>query len=296
MEYLLGLRNRKKYIEKEKFLSEKFDAHQVLIFTSSENRAIISCFSQLQGLYPQRVNLGNILTKEQEEIALPPILNEIKEKDNDIEQAIKELGKSALPYRMMIAPIKIMNENDMIIGLHDYKECGEKISKMKKKNKIKKEFLDIIDKFNKKYEEKWNKYFNKEKAKFESNEIRKICSVFICDYTDNRKMKEFKDKTGLDFDVLMDDCINYFELYYFHVNHGDEEKIFAHVDSSKIMRKLLYYMKRRLDADISEINEELNYKDYSRPRYIMKSGHDATVSADLVLLMKALDIDLTEKL
>jgi acid phosphatase/lysosomal acid phosphatase/prostatic aicd phosphatase len=51
MEYLLGLRNRKKYIEKEKFLSEKFDAHEILIYSSNLNRTMLSASSQLQGLF-----------------------------------------------------------------------------------------------------------------------------------------------------------------------------------------------------------------------------------------------------
>ena len=293
MQYLLGLRNRKKYIEQEKFLPEKFDPHQMLIFTSSLNRTIVSCYSQLQGLYPQRVNLGKTLTKEQEEIAYPPILNELKEKDADIEQVIKELGDSALPHRMMIAPIKIMNENEIIMGLHDYGECAEKIKKIKDKNEQTKEFGEITDKFNEKYAEKWNKFFKKEKNKFKVKEIKKICSEFLCDYTDKRKMKEFKDKTGLNIDILKEDCLNYYKMYYIYVNHGDEEKILAHVDSSKIMRQLLYYMKRRLDVDIKEVNEDLNFKDYSRPRYIMISGHDITVSADIVLLIKAFGLDMT---
>ena len=58
MYYLLGLRNRKKYIEEEGFLSPRFDPHQMLIFTTTKNRTMISCYSQLQGLYPQRANIS----------------------------------------------------------------------------------------------------------------------------------------------------------------------------------------------------------------------------------------------
>ena len=68
MHYLLGLRNRKKYIEEEGFLSPRFDPHQMLIFTKIKNRTMISCYSQLQGLYPQRANISEeLLTPKQEE-------------------------------------------------------------------------------------------------------------------------------------------------------------------------------------------------------------------------------------
>ena len=84
-------------------------------------------------------------------------------------------------------------------------------------------------------------------------------------------------------------------MFYIYVYHGDKEKTISHVESSKNLREILFYMKRRLDADIGEIDEDSNYKDYSRPRWIMISGHDFTVSADLVLLMKALGLNITTK-
>ena len=50
-------------------------------------------------------------------------------------------------------------------------------------------------------------------------------------------------------------------------------------------------MKRRIDADITTVNEDANFKDYSRPRMVMRSGHDSTVSADLIFLIKALGLN-----
>ena len=296
MHYLLGLRNRKKYIEQEKFLSEKFDPHQMLIFTSAVNRTMISCYSQLQGLYPQSVDKGETLSLEQEEKAYPPVLDEIKEKDADIEKAKTELGKYALPYSMMLAPARMININEIRMNIADSGKCGDKVINATKNNLNVKEFQDFIFKFNQNYAEKLNKYYNKEKAEFNFLELNYICDNFLCDYTENRTMKDFKDKTGLDFEEFKGACFDFIKNIYIYGFHGDEEKIFSHVESSKFFREILYYMKRRLDADITEIDEDANYKDYSRPRYIMKSGHDTTVSADIVLLMKALDINIKENL
>ena len=60
------------------------------------------------------------------------------------------------------------------------------------------------------------------------------------------------------------------------------------------MKELAFYMKRRLDADMSPENEDENYKDYSYPRMIMTSGHDTTVSADLLFIIKALGLNETD--
>ena len=53
-------------------------------------------------------------------------------------------------------------------------------------------------------------------------------------------------------------------------------------------------MKRRIDSNISDEDEDANYKDYSYPRMIMTSGHDSTVSADLIFLLNALELNETE--
>ena len=40
MHYLLGIRNRIKYIIDGKFLKDKFDPHEILIYSSCINRTI----------------------------------------------------------------------------------------------------------------------------------------------------------------------------------------------------------------------------------------------------------------
>ena len=107
-------------------------------------------------------------------------------------------------------------------------------------------------------------------------------------------MKDFKEKTELNFDVLKEDCLDFFGKVYLYNYHGDKDKILAHVDSSKLLREELYFMKRRLDADITPENEDANLKDFSRPKMLMISGHDSSVSADILLLLYALGLNDTE--
>ena len=107
-------------------------------------------------------------------------------------------------------------------------------------------------------------------------------------------MKEFKAKSGLDFDIFKEDCFNYTGDLFIYGYYGDEEKTLAHLESSKLLRKELYYMKRRLDADISAENEDANLKDFSRPKMLMMSAHDYTVTSDIVLLLYSLGLNISE--
>ena len=108
MHYILGIRNRKRYVIKVKFLSEQFDPHEILIYTSSFNRTIISASSQLQGLYPQTAEKGEILTEAQKKLSYP----QVDCNDSYIQEQINLLEDNALPYNMMLTPIRMINHNE----------------------------------------------------------------------------------------------------------------------------------------------------------------------------------------
>jgi len=215
--------------------------------------------------------------------------------DTYIQEEITNLGDKALPYLMTLAPIRMVNDNERKMNVYDIEECTEERDQVKETNsKNIPELKEYIEKFNGQYGTAWNQYFDTHKGNYTYNEIHDICDSFLSDYADDREMKTFKEKTGLDFDELNDKCFDFFRIYYLYTYHGDDEKILAHVDSSKLMKELIFYIKRRLDADITSTNEDANYKDYSRPRMIMTSGHDSTVSADLILIIRALGLNETE--
>ena len=65
MLYLLGMRNRNRYIETYHFLSETFDSHELLVYSTAFNRTILSAYAQLQGLYPESYGLGEKLNEKQ---------------------------------------------------------------------------------------------------------------------------------------------------------------------------------------------------------------------------------------
>ena len=106
MEYVLGLKNRYNYItNKYKFLSEKFDPHELLVYSTFLNRTLLSMTSQLQGLYPMSSKKGEILNFQQKEFFTPPVNISYEE----IEKEINNLNESALPNYMTIIPIHMIS-------------------------------------------------------------------------------------------------------------------------------------------------------------------------------------------
>ena len=98
MHYLLGLRNRIRYINEKKFLSEKLDSKELAVISTNVERTIASLSSHLQGLYPQSEKLGRILTNSQLETSDPPVdVNYSR-----IIQEKTELDNCALPNYMTL--------------------------------------------------------------------------------------------------------------------------------------------------------------------------------------------------
>lgn len=290
MHYLLGLRNRIRYIEKEKFLSDRFDPHEILIYSSNLNRTMISAASQLQGLYPQSSKKGELLTDAQEKIAVPPVDIECDEINNEI----KELNKSALPYQMTLAPVRMVNYEEKKLNVYDLEDCIEERDDIKKNNR---ETIPYIVNFTKEFNEKYaptlKEYMKTQKDEYNLLDIDEFCDAFLSSYTEQRELNNFK-KTNITFEEMNDFCYEYFRVSYLYQYHGDKDKFLAHIDSSKLMSELMFYMKRRLDADMTIEDEDANYKDYSYPKWLMISGHDSTTSADEIFLLNALGLNITE--
>ena len=290
MHYLLGLRNRIRYIEKEKFLSDKFDPHEILIYSSNLNRTMLSAASQLQGLYPQSSKKGETLTDEQEKVAVPPVDIECDEINNEI----KELNKSALPFQMTLAPVRMVNNNDKKMNVYDLKDCIEERDDIKKENRETIPYvLNFTKEFNEKYAPTLKEYMKTQKDEYNLLDIDEFCDAFLSSYTEQRELNNFK-KTNITFEEMNDYCYEYFRVSYLYQYHGDKDKLLAHIDSSKLMSELMFHMKRRLDADMTIEDEDSNFKDYSYPKWLMISGHDSTTSADEIFLLNALGLNITE--
>ena len=155
MEYILGLRNRLRYITKKyKFLSENFDPHELLVYSTDKNRTILSMASQLQGLYPIypiSSKNGKNLTKEQIKNAYPQV-NISCDYCDKINQEIENMEDSALPHFMTVIPIHTFNSYQKKIINFDHHDCSANVRKLKQKNLEEKETIaELTENFNKKF-------------------------------------------------------------------------------------------------------------------------------------------------
>lgn len=121
-------------------------------------------------------------------------------------------------------------------------------------------------------------------------DIERICDAFLSSYTDARELSAFK-QTGINLTEFEDICFESNGLTYYYHFAGDDEKVLAHLETSKLMGEFIHYIKQRVDADINNVNITEKYKDYSRPKMLMISGHDSTLSSHEVFLIDALGLN-----
>ena len=285
MEYILGLRNRHRYVKEKKFLKEEFDPHEILVYSTDVNRTILSIASQLQGLYPMSSKSGLELNEKQLEMSYPPVNYSFDE----IQDAIDNLNSSALPNYMTIIPIHTTKSSERKMNVPDSTGCKEKVNATRDNNKVNNKIVvDAANEFNEKYSKKLGKYYDKNGDNFtyDFDWIGLFCDTMISDHSDGRTMDDFIDRTEIDRDELLSDCYDIVYTNFKEDFYGDENNSVILLSESKLIKEVLYYMKLKIDEDMSKENIPYNVSDYSKPKMLIYSGHDSTLTAEELFMIK----------
>ena len=288
MEYLLGLRNRQRYIiDQENFISEVYDPHEIAVYSSDQNRTLQSAVSHIQGFYPVFLHNGEKLEPEQCDKAVPPLdISNVTE----IEEQKDFLNDSALPYYMNIIPIHIVHYRNSTY------DCSLKLRNIFIKNlNTSILFKNIVEEFNKKYFEQLKDIFP---LKVYNNTLNfsfmvGFCDAYISDYAEGKDLSNFLEISKMLEEDILDLCdrvntINFRDVYY---QDEKNESILFH--NSLVMRDMINFMKRRVDDDIQLDISKKNLSDFSKPKLLILTGHDTTLSAQEAFFIRffGLDID-----
>ena len=279
MHYALGLRNREIYINQKHFLSEKFDPHEILVYSSNYNRTLESVASQLQGLYP--FGTGAEITEEQKSNSIPPLNLSPK-----VKEELDKMNNDALPIKMSLVPIRMIGKNERKINVDFLGGCIKKSKEIianNTENSI--NLKNLLEKFDKNYSQPLNKFYGTNEIKYEQNFISNFCDSFLAGYTEGKKFEKVIE-LGLNKEELLKSCIEYTVINYRDLTAGDKERVIPTLEVSKLMQEFIYYMKQRIDADINKEDIGKKLEDFSRPKMLMISAHDYTVSMWEMFLIK----------
>lgn len=279
MEYLLGVYNRHRYITgKDKLLSEKFDPHELVIYSSDINRTLSSITSQLQGLYPVSKENGDKITPEQFNMSFPPVNKNFK----DIEKELALLNDSALPNYITVIPIHFITLKNAT------NECVEKIKEINNNNaKTKPMLSNLLDEFNKNYSEKLNRYYNKtNENKYDFSLINHIYDTILVDMIEGKNISDFFEINKIDMNTFIEKTFEVLSMNFKDYIFGDDKNEVMIFYNTMLFRKMIDNMKRKIEDDIKGNPSVKNVSDFSRPKMVIISGHDTTLSAHQLLFIK----------
>ena len=148
--------------------------------------------------------------------------------------------------------------------------------------------MKIIEKINNKYSKKLHKFYDKnpEDFSYDFDWIGLFFDTLVSDYSDGRKMEDFFNRTIINGKELLEDCreiilINFREDFY-----GDKDNAIILLSESALIKEVLYYMKLKINEDLQDMNSILNVSDYSRPKMLIYSGHDSTLTGEELFMIK----------
>ena len=282
MHYLVGVHNRKKYIEDNEFLSKNYNPYEILVKSTDVNRTLMSIYAQLQGLYPQNTFEEidkNVYYRNPNLIYPQNFLN-----DNQLLKQINEKYKqyfernSPLPNKITIIPVHNFNYKSHEIQLYSPDYCpGIKNSYEEgKKSEIMKNLVENLS----------EDLVNKLKIIANLSDINFLedyytlfgfMDTYVADIYDDRELKVLEEN-NVNIDELNKTAYDFLLKDYEFVNYFNN--ITSIYSMSPILREILFYMN---DIIINDGDNEHKVK------YIIFSGHDTNIAGFEIFNNKMFD-------
>ena len=275
--YLLGVKVRKRYIEKYNLLSENYNPQEIYIKSTDSNRTIISTYSFLQGLYPSGTgkNINNRILNIIN-ITYPPNKKYQKNFEYIINKFNLNVNGSALPYNIEIIPTHLFYIPDHDFKLYDSDVCKGLIEKYEIQNNRKEihEFADELMKNNKDLfinleKDSTNEEIIDENFLYNYWNLYKYMDSLVCDDIDIRNFSNLKEKysnESKNLDDLKKLAKKFLEEDYIINNNSTNMSV---VDNSYTMHSLLNWMENAIN----------NYKQSNNKyiKYVIYSSHDSSI-------------------
>ena len=225
--FLIGVRNRRRFIEKYKLLKKKFDKEEIEIYTTDYNRTIQSVYAQLQGLYPEKTGkrIPNHLINTS--LIIPPTENYTKfYKDMELKYFSGKKSNYSLPNRINVFPFHFFHLPDHHIQLQSRTNCPN-LKKNRSNVEKRDDIIFFINRLSEKYGDAVLYYddvktlqYNLEEAKLVLDVWKNKGNSFSGEVeTYNQKLHDMKYRYAM---AEMERVANAYNDYISNINIGEE--------------------------------------------------------------------------
>ena len=262
--YILGYRNRLRYIETNSLLNRTFNPKELIVFSTDSDRTLLSANAQLQGLYPQ--GTGHNLTSSQVQNAIPPNDNATYKDEQE------RLQFSALPEHMDLIPVKTFIQSEHVVNLFSPSVCP-KMSEIINNQTQQTKLMNYINTLHNKYSDVISKLINKpvDNVMYDYDSTNLILETFISEYYDGKDLSKFTN-AGIDVETLLNDAFGFYLLDI--VGNGEGHDVLTSISMTYVFRNIIKWMDMRIEM---EEKGKGNESAYAKPKFVMYSGHDSTL-------------------
>ena len=278
--FLVGYRDRLRYMDKYKLISKEYDARDILIYATENNRTLMSASSLIHGLFLP--GTGPQIDPDLVDRAIPPVsqdsyIDEKNELDND--------NCTALPGRMNLVPVHIYFDHEYVTQYETSKKCVG-LKDYEKKNQKRNDVKQFLKDMTKKYGDNLvkNIFKNKKNNLLEDYEFAfTFFDTIVCLYFDGAdEFDTILNILNVKEEDLLNDSFKFLNLNM--VGNGiDNDKDFINYLVSPMFEKIIGYMNYRIEKDLKG---EMNYKGYDLPKYFILSGITNTCGAFMSFMNK----------
>ena len=291
-QYILGIRNRYKY--KNLINYNIYNSDELLIHVTNTSRSKESAFNQILGMFKpsKEILMDDKLIENISESNIyyyPPNLNNWK---NETEKNIfiKIINEAELSIELLKRKKNNMISSFLTDGMFELEEKNKKFNMnlqyelflenrtffvvyncanhMKYiENNKKSKFIEMIkENLEDKYGKELQSFFKYENKEFLYNYHNSIIIIdnYLANYFDNKNLKEFFEKTGIDKEDYFQRCLNIYTWWLYNI-YCDERTCI--LESQKLMEDLCNY----LDNKINNKNSKL--------KMVIDVAHDFTVGS-----------------
>ena len=265
--FLVGYRNRLRYIEENKLINSNYDPREVYLVSTDTNCTLMSANAQVQGLFLPGSNKNTLLFKNQSDVALPPVDYSSFSNEKDI---LDNDSYTSLPNQMNVIPIHNFFYKEHYMYLQDENICkGNK--KYYEDNKKRDEVKNYLNEMTSKYGEKLKSFYFSDKT----NELLKnydlalniFDNIISLYYEGAEELENITNNLNVTLDELVNDAFNFLNLTL--IGNGiNNDNITAIYSMSPIFNQLLLWLNEKIKKDI---NNEKDYKGYDLPSFVMYS-------------------------
>ena len=278
--FLVGYRDRIRYIEEKKLISEEYDAREMLVYASESNVTLMSANALLQGVFLP--GTGPTIDPSIVDRAVPPVDPTTYEKEKG------ELDKdncAALPGRMNLVPVHVSFSHEYFTQYENTENCNG-LKSYQEKNKNRKEVKVFLEEMNKKYGKKLETLFpNKNLLKDYESAYSFFDTVHSLYYEGADEFDRIIKGLGVPEQNLLNDCYTFLLLNT--IGNGiDNDKDFINYLVSPIFQKIISFIDYKIEKDIGK---EKDYKGYDLPKYFIVSGTSDSCGAFISFMNKYFD-------